>query len=183
MPFRAFRSSWSTFDGRRWRYAETADGRFIIEEVEMPRWDEVEPRMPSSDPVELAWAAGFFDGEGSVFVNRQKRVPHRTRANPALYDITSPNASVAQVELAPLERFAKAVGGRAPSGPYKTRNVNANLYYRWDACGRPSVHRMLVLLWPYLCAPKRAQAHAVWAELERLKRPKSPPLPPLPGLI
>lgn len=46
--------------------------------------------------------------------------------------------------------------------------------------GRPSSHRVLLLLWPYLSEPKQEQAYAVWDELAKLQRPKSPLLPPLP---
>ena len=130
--------------------------------------------------LELAWAAGFFDGEGTVFVNHQKRVPHPARKNPARYDITSPVISVSQVEYQPLERFAKAVAGRKPTGPYKQKTENSRAYYRWDACGRPSVLRILGLLWPYMSQPKRDQARRAWAELEKCKGPKSPVLYPLP---
>lgn len=133
-----------------------------------------------TEPIELAWAAGFFDGEGSVFVNRKRNVRRSGRPGSEPYNTVSVCLSVSQVEPAPLIRFADAVGGRRPTGPYKPRSVNSRPYYRWDAMGRPSVHRVLVTLWPYLTEPKRAQARRVWLELEALRRPKSPPLPELP---
>lgn len=129
---------------------------------------------------ELAWAAGFFDGEGSAFVNHQRKVPHKDRANPASYDITTPVLSVCQVDVRPLLRFSKAVNGRKPTGPYKHKKEGHNKYYRWDACGRPSVHRIVTLLWPYLSEPKKEQIRKVWEELMRLKGKKSPELQPLP---
>ncbi len=132
---------------------------------------------------ELAWAAGFFDGEGSVFVSRQKHVRHAAepgRTPGKVYPVTSPCVSVSQVEPEPLARFARAVGGRKPTGPYKPRGPRSNPYYRWDAVGRPSVHRVLSLLWPYLSEPKRRQARRVWADLEASRGKKSPPLPALP---
>lgn len=130
-------------------------------------------------PLEIAWAAGFFDGEGSVFVNHKKAIGGTTGK---VYIINSPCLSVSQVDRRPLDRFATAVGGRIPTGPYKPRSASSNSYYKWDASGRPSVHRVLVQLWDYLSEPKREQAQRVWAELARLKTPKSPPLPLLPGI-
>ena len=129
---------------------------------------------------ELAWAAGFFDGEGSVFVNHISRVPHPDRPGNPGYPCVSVTMSVSQVEPQPLTRFAAAVSGRRPTGPYKTRHAKGRPYYRWDACGRPSVHRILLLLWPYLSDPKKAQARRAWNELLRLKKIKSPALPALP---
>jgi len=127
---------------------------------------------------EIAWAAGFFDGEGSVFVNRIKRQKGGTTGK--MYPVVSVSLSISQVEPEPLERFTRAVGGRKPMGPYKPRHANAKPYYRWDACGRPSVHRVLCLLWPYMSGPKKRQARKVWATLKDLRTNKSPVLPPLP---
>lgn len=138
----------------------------------------------SDADTELAWAAGFFDGEGSIFVNHQV-VPRKRRAEGERppgppYQVNTPVLSVSQVEFQPLERFARAVSGRTPTGPYKPRSARSRPYYRWDASGRPSTHRVLSLLWPYMSEPKKAQARRVWAELEALTQPKSPPLPALP---
>lgn len=127
--------------------------------------------------VELAWAAGFFDGEGSVFVNRRKSVA-KYRANPIRYDITSVGLAVCQVDIRPLRRFRAAIGAeRAISGPYPTTRKP---YWRWSCEGRPSVLGVLETLWPFLSEPKREQSYRVWDELWELRRPKSPPLPPLP---
>lgn len=142
-------------------------------------WHGVGPDTLAIPETEVAWAAGFFDGEGSIFVNKQ-RVPRPERAGSPVYDIVSPNISISQVDRRPLERFARVVGGREVSGPYKPRHEKAREYYRWDACGRPSVHRVLCILWPYLSEAKREQARKVWEELESLKGAKSPDLPPLP---
>lgn len=133
----------------------------------------------TTNPVELAWAAGFFDGEGSVFVN-QGHTTHAHRPGKPRYPCVSPIASVCGCELQPLDRFARAVGGRVPTGPYKPRKVGHRPYYRWDACGRPSVHRVLSKLWPYLSTPKRQQALRVWETLARVRTKKSPILFPLP---
>lgn len=131
-----------------------------------------------TDP-EVAWAAGFFDGEGSVFVTRKRNVKRTGREG--LVDVNTVGISVCQVDRRPLDRFRAVVGGPNVRGPYKPKTANSNEYYRWQAEGRPSVHRVLVILWPYLSEPKKEQARRVWAELATLQRPKSPPLPELPN--
>jgi hypothetical protein len=128
--------------------------------------------------VELAWAAGFFDGEGSIFVNH-KRTPGGTTGR--IYTIHSPCLSISQVDVRPLERWANAVGGRRPTGPYKPRSAKSNPYYRWDAMGRPSVHAIIVQIWDFISEPKREQIQRIWDELASLRTIKSPPLPALPG--
>lgn len=130
---------------------------------------------------ELAWAAGFFDGEGSIFVNHLKRTRHKERTNPAVYPCTSPIASISQCDIRPLLRWQRAVGGRMPSGPYTPRTANSNPYWRWDANGRPSVCRTMTLIWPFLSEPKREQAYRTWDTLFYAIGKKSPALPPLPG--
>lgn len=133
--------------------------------------------------LELAWAAGFFDGEGSVFVNRRKSVA-KYRANPIRYDITTVGLSIAQVDVRPLQRFIAAIEAtQNPTGPYRTKNKNAQPYYRWAVEGRPSTLRVLEALWPFMSEPKREQSYRVWNELWDLRRPKSPPLHPLPGWV
>lgn len=135
--------------------------------------------VPRVADTELAWAAGFFDGEGTIFVNNIKRLSHPERPGAPSYPCTSPVIGIAHVRREPLDRFAIAVGGRI-RGPYKPRTERSQPYFRWEASGRGSVHRVISLLWPYLSAPKREQASRVWAELEARKGKKSPFLPPLP---
>lgn len=129
---------------------------------------------------ELAWAAGFFDGEGSVFTRHTAR--HKGGTTGKDYPLTTVEMSMSQIRIEPIARFLKAVGVGKQAGPYQQKNVKGKPYWRWSTAGRPSAHRVLSILWPYLSLPKQEQAHRVWAELDRLKTLKSPKLPPLPEL-
>jgi hypothetical protein len=126
--------------------------------------------------IEMAWAAGFFDGEGSTFVLRHKQSRGGTGR---LYPCVSVGISVCQTDRRPLDRFVAALGLGKVRGPYRPRG-NQRPYFRWERAGRPSVHRALVRLWPYLSDPKKEQARRVWAELLSLRGKKSPRLPKLP---
>lgn len=101
--------------------------------------------------IELAWAAGFFDGEGSVSPHIDKR-PGR---NPGL------QIDIEQTDERPLIRFQKAVGqgGRRtlckPRVP--TRKPLWRLHY-----GHAASFDTLIVLWPYLSEPKREQAMAAF---------------------
>jgi hypothetical protein len=94
---------------------------------------------------ELAWAAGFFDGEGCTTVRLQQG---RTgNWNPIL------RIFVTQKEREPLERFQRAVGGLG--GIYKHRAG----HHIFAVGKRDDVHFILENLWPFLCNAKRKQAN------------------------
>lgn len=99
---------------------------------------------------ELAWAAGFYDGEGStlsVHGNRGIRV------------------CVNQVVLAPLVRFKEAVGCGVIYGPYK-RPGKASDVWHYRAQSYAEAQHVIAQLWTWLGDTKREQARVI---LERLK--------------
>lgn len=131
-----------------------------------------------TDDTELAWAAGFYDGEGSICVLHKKRVKGGTTGKD--YHCTSVQMSLAQVRPEPLRRFHAAVGVGKMAGPYYPKNKAHSPYYKWETTGRPSSHEAIMKLWAYLSAPKREQIIRVWAALLDASGPKSPRLKELP---
>lgn len=100
--------------------------------------------------LELAWAAGFFDGEGCTGLDLDKR-SRRSYVR----------VTVTQVICGPLERFKAAVSGLGRvEGPYPRPCPTHQPLYRFRACGHEA-RQILGLLWPYLCEPKREQATKV----------------------
>lgn len=128
--------------------------------------------------LELAWAAGFFDGEGCIFVRHTTR--HKGGTTGKMYPLLTVETAIAQVRPEPLHRFHAAINVGRVSGPYTPKRTTHSPYYRWLTAGRPSVRTVLVTLWPYLSAPKREQAHRCWDDLRRLRTNKSPVLMELP---
>jgi hypothetical protein len=106
-----------------------------------------------------AWAAGFFDGEGNVGINK------RRDEGSGRYCF-SPRLHVGQLRIEPLRRFNHVVGIGAIHGPY------AGGMFNWTVTGRPRVHRVLVMLWPYLSLPKRQQAHKIWKQVRANADPR-----------
>lgn len=94
---------------------------------------------------ELAWAAGFFDGEGSVCVRIDKRVGR----TPGL------QFHLEQVDVRPLLRFARAIAwkGRITQRPPRG---NSKAIHRLTM-GHRATLATIELLWPYLSEPKREQ--------------------------
>lgn len=109
-----------------------------------------EPFRPTLciDTHELAWAAGFFDGEGSVCLRRQGGWME-------LY-LQVPQSG----DTATLERFRRAMLGLGRiGGPWKYKGGTLPAYTLFLR-GYTQVQTAIALLWKFLSEPKRAQAEA-----------------------
>lgn len=110
----------------------------------------------TSHSEELAWAAGFWDGEGSCGCysknDRQTRKSNRRASDTYL------RASVNQTDREPLDRFLAAVGVGKLYGPYtpKKNLLSQTPYWGVQISGR-AVDDLFQILWPYLCGPKKQQ--------------------------
>lgn len=97
----------------------------------------------------MAWAAGFFDGEGYIGL----QLSHGGNAQ-------NVRMSVYQTSLQPIERFHKAVWGLGKL--VKPRNNKSFLQkktmYEWRSGRYEEVQAVVALLWSFLSEPKRQQA-------------------------
>jgi hypothetical protein len=100
------------------------------------------------DRTKLAWAAGFWDGEGSAYLSgstdRATKQPH-ARIN------QSSTSGIPEV----LVRFRRAVGLGTIQGPVQKEGREP--LYRWEVSSRPESLRLLDLLWPFIGQVKRSQ--------------------------
>lgn len=92
--------------------------------------------------VDLAWAAGFLEGEGSFCVTKR----------PPFY--IYPYIQVAQVQKEPLERLQKMFGGSFHLRTEVTR-PKQHPYWRWSVSGARALGVMLTLF--SFMSPKRKQ--------------------------
>lgn len=100
---------------------------------------------------ELAWAAGFFDGEGSFGCYTQT-----VRHPRAVYRYPRFKLQVGQRDIRPLERFHAAVyWGHVRSG-FDRRYDPPKPYHNYVANGAIAL-KVINQLWPYLSEPKREQ--------------------------
>lgn len=105
------------------------------------------------DP-EIIWAAGLFDGEGSIFASTA------TKAN-------APRLTIALVmtERDTVERFAQAVGiGYVTQVHEATEDRKA--VYRWTLQGTNDVKAAFAKLEPYLSAQKHNQGRRALMQRE-----------------
>lgn len=103
--------------------------------------------------IELAWAAGFFDGEGNVGIGKRGRHWRKIVL------------TIAQTEPTTLHRFAAAVGFGKVRGPYARKNPLHRPVWYWSVEGPYRCEAVMSSLWPFLSDPKReqyAQALHVW---------------------
>ena len=101
---------------------------------------------------ELAWAAGFFDGEGCVMIVK-KRSAHAIRL------------AVCQVNPTPINLFKKFFGGHTL---YSTpKNKNWHPQWKWEQDSK-SAYETLTKLLPYLIVKKDAVELAL--EFQKLKK-------------
>jgi hypothetical protein len=101
------------------------------------------------DREELAWGAGFFDGEGCFCYSEAGQYVC---------------VSIAQSERAPLDRFANAVGLGKVNGPYRQRHNDRwsrKPQYVFRANGHDAIQAIAAMLWFKLGPTKREQAVTV----------------------
>ncbi len=133
----------------------------------------IAPGIPSEpirpDRVELAWAAGFFDGEGSTFVVQRSQ-----------YVAIGISQSDRDGRPAVLTRFKCAVGGIGTiGGPFHVRTPageDAEPKWIYNAFGHEMAQAVIAQIWPWLGSAKRDQAcRALKAHREhRGWKPRSP---------
>jgi hypothetical protein len=118
----------------------------------------------SAPATERAWAAGFFDGEGSVGFVKQGR-------NRKLL------VSIAQVDRQALDRFRAAVVGRGTVyGPYQQKARGPRKpYFYYQTTNSFTGKEVIGILWDFLGPVKREQATRAFVAMDAYyaERPKS----------
>lgn len=102
------------------------------------------------DSLFLAWAAGFFDGEGCVLVelSKERGCKHGFR--------TALHATVTQTSLPCLELFLERFGGIIVANENKTPNGRRwAVQYRWSVKNDDAI-QFLKAIQPY-CVVKKSQ--------------------------
>lgn len=102
----------------------------------------------------LAWAAGFFDGEGCVGAS--------THQGQLFFCIK-------QTEPTVLHRFRAALGGLGHvCGPYKQRNPRHSDFWSYNLCSFEGVQAACAMLWIFLSEPKKQQIKSALASYHGL---------------
>ena len=104
----------------------------------------------------LAWAAGFYEGEGSICTLHKDRGPGGTAAL----------MSVVQADRPLLERFRDVLGGVGGIYLQRTASPHAGRYghkemWGWQASKFESVQAVVAMLWPWLGDRRKADIKRV----------------------
>lgn len=121
------------------------------------------------DREKLAWAAGFFDGEGCFSYKL------RHRSDGALD--RSIQVRITQADGDVLYGFAEAVGLGRVYGPYPRPKANWSQMWQYAAYGFEQAQAIIAMLWPWLGAVKRKQAKDMLSEIAK-NPPRKPGRPP-----
>ena len=109
-------------------------------------------RSPRSKDALAAWAAGFFDAEGTVRLEGDPRRPAVWMSIPQASDDGTPPV---------LERFRDVVRAGAITGPRIVPSPWSKLpQYRWELRRFAEIERVVALLRPYADVVKREQMDA-----------------------
>jgi hypothetical protein len=111
--------------------------------------------MPTT---ELAWAAGFYDGEGSTSLRNQRMNTVREGVREYKYA----TEGISQIHPETLERFQRAVGVGRVTGPYTSKNKMHSTFWKYQA-NSADAGEVLRLIGPWLSTPKQEQAVKVMA--------------------
>lgn len=117
---------------------------------------------------ELAWAAGFFDGEG----NCRKKTPYRR--DPQAKQI--PLLSISQTDRRVLDRFKAAVFGVGKVyGPYRPKTPRSRPYWSYTTSNFGAALAVVAALWPFLGEVKRQQISAAFKQYYNTPKRKTGP--------
>jgi hypothetical protein len=105
--------------------------------------------------VDLAWAAGFIDGEGCITLAPQNRPRNNTHAS-----VCSVLIQVTQINRVPLDKLVALFGGYV--GTMRARNARQGWVWQWRLHRASEVIPVLESVMPYLVL-KRPEAEVVLA--------------------
>lgn len=127
--------------------------------------------MLGVDTHELAWAAGFFDGEGCASLARStgwSKMLGRERV------YLRPWLTIGQTDRWVLDRFHQAVGVGRVTGPHvhDARNPRAREQWRYESTSFADSVAVIALLWRWLSPVKREQAARVFRAVKQAREPR-----------
>lgn len=109
---------------------------------------------------ELAWSAGFLDGEGTYGMHTAHRKGRK--------DQHAFRVQAAQVHREPLDRLQAVLGGNV-TGPYGPYGTNKQPYYQWCIPGYVEAKAALFKLLPFHSSIKAEQGMKAWGDFLEMR--------------
>lgn len=105
--------------------------------------------MTFPSPIEIAWMAALFEGEGCVDMPRSRTDRGGRHSSPFRIKFKMCDRDV-------LERFHRYAGGGILIGPHKPSGLGKKMTYSFSVQG-PRAYALLVAFWPWLGERRREQ--------------------------
>lgn len=105
--------------------------------------------------IDLAWAAGLFEGEGSLGLTAIKN-----RANSIKV-----SAVICMTDKDIIERFTAVMGFGVMKGPYKSSYPTGKLRYTWEVQSQPDVLRVIEMFLPFFGERRKEKALSMKREI------------------
>lgn len=116
---------------------------------------------------ELAWVAGFVDGEGYFGLTNTAGRPTDQRR------YKSPKLTISQCDRRVLDRVHESLGCGNITGPYVKKNIKWRPSFTFHVSGFETTQAVICQLWPWLSPVKKEQAKNVLLEYHKFnQRPK-----------
>jgi hypothetical protein len=109
--------------------------------------------IQTSDPCEIAWAAGLFEGEGSISISTASRFGH---------------LRIVGTDEDTVRKFSEIVKCGAVYGPYTVKQrrldgAHKKPFWSWQTGHRDHVRAVLSAMYPWLSERRRQRADEVFA--------------------
>ena len=105
--------------------------------------------LPGSSPEKLAWMAGFWEGEGNIYISRRVRSSGRKGIS-GHYAL---KVSVVNTDRELLESFTTFFGGFIAT--QKSKKIGHKDCYHWILAGGKKAERFIRAILPYLYSSRR----------------------------
>jgi hypothetical protein len=107
--------------------------------------------LANATPIQIAWAAGLFEGEGSITM----RLENPKGFGSSIYERVVLQLSMTDQDV--VKRFAAIVGGTVHEQTRANKPSWKPLYY-WSIEGTQHVEDIIEAFWPYLGERRKATA-------------------------
>lgn len=116
-----------------------------------------EPRILFWDREGLAWAGGFFSGEGCIY-SRKGKGPY------ASCGVMRPYLCISQCTLPVLVKLQRIIKVGNITGPYQPKTKNSRPYWSWSVGRFEHVIAAVGALWLFLSEEKQDQCARILGE-------------------
>ena len=108
-----------------------------------------------TNEIDIAWAAGLFEGEGSLSLTPVKNRPNSIKVS----------ASLSMTDKDVVEKFQSVVNFGKVKGPYQPQVKTYKVRWVWEVQNQPEVLKLIELFLPFFGERRLAKAFDIQKEI------------------